>query len=260
MHTREEKIEAFGKLLDVMDTLREQCPWDKVQTNQSLRQNTIEEVFELADALMKEDNENICKELGDVLLQVVFYAKIGSETDSFDIKSVCDKICEKLIYRHPHIYGNTQVDGQEQVLQNWEQLKLKEKGGNKRVLAGVPDALPSVIKAFRIQEKAAHVGFDWDSPTQAMEKVYEEFGELKQEIAAGNRALAEGELGDLLFAIINVARLYGIHPDNALELTNKKFISRFNFVEESAINQGRQLKDMTLEEMDALWNQAKEEL
>lgn len=257
MHTKEEKLEAFGNLLDVMDTLREKCPWDRVQTNESLRQNTIEEVFELADALMKNDKPNICKELGDVLLQVVFYAKIGSETGDFDIKDVCDRICEKLIYRHPHIYGNTQVDGQQQVLQNWEQLKLKEKGGNKRVLAGVPDSLPSVIKAFRIQEKASHVGFDWETADGAMAKVREEYDELAAEIKAGNREKSEAELGDLLFSIINVARLYDIHPDNALEKTNAKFIRRFNFVEEAAITQNRSLRDMTLEEMDALWQEAK---
>ncbi len=257
MHSREEKLEAFGRLLDVMDTLREKCPWDSVQTNESLRQNTIEEVFELADALMKDDKPNICKELGDVLLQVVFYAKIGSETGDFDIKDVCDKICEKLIYRHPHIYGSTQVDGQEQVLQNWEQLKLKEKGGNRRVLAGVPDSLPSVIKAFRVQEKAAHVGFDWETADGAMDKVREEYAELAAELKSGDRQKAESELGDLLFSIINVARLCDIHPDNALEKTNAKFIRRFNYVEESAIAGGRNLKEMSLEEMDALWNEAK---
>lgn len=257
MHSREEKLEAFGRLLDVMDTLREKCPWDRVQTNESLRQNTIEEVFELADALMKNDKPNICKELGDVLLQVVFYAKIGSETGDFDIKDVCDKICEKLIYRHPHIYGSTQVDGQEQVLQNWEQLKLKEKGGNRRVLAGVPDSLPSVIKAFRVQEKAAHVGFDWETADGAMDKVREEYAELAAELKSGDRQKAESELGDLLFSIINVARLCDIHPDNALEKTNAKFIRRFNYVEESAIAGGRNLKEMSLEEMDALWNEAK---
>lgn len=257
MHSREEKLEAFGRLLDVMDTLREKCPWDRVQTNESLRQNTIEEVFELADALMKDDKPNICKELGDVLLQVVFYAKIGSETGDFDIKDVCDKICEKLIYRHPHIYGSTQVDGQEQVLQNWEQLKLKEKGGNRRVLAGVPDSLPSVIKAFRVQEKAAHVGFDWETADGAMDKVREEYAELAAELKSGDRQKAESELGDLLFSIINVARLCDIHPDNALEKTNAKFIRRFNYVEESAIAGGRNLKEMSLEEMDALWNEAK---
>lgn len=257
MHTREEQMQAFGRLLDIMDELRVKCPWDRVQTNDSLRQNTIEETFELCDALMKDNKDEICKELGDVLLHIVFYAKIGSETNDFDIKDVCDKICDKLIFRHPHVFGTTVVDGQEQVLQNWEQLKLKEKGGNKRVLAGVPDALPSIIKAFRIQEKAAHVGFDWETAGQAIDKVREEYSELNSEIEAGNREKAEQELGDLLFAVINVARLYDIHPDNALERTNKKFIRRFNYVEEAAISQGKQLKDMTLEEMDSLWNEAK---
>ena len=264
MNSREEQLQAFSRLLDVMDTLREKCPWDRVQTNESLRQNTIEEVFELCDALMKDDKVNICKELGDVLLHVVFYAKIGSETGDFDIADVCNRLCEKLIYRHPHIYGTTQVDGQEQVLQNWEQLKLKEKGGNKRVLAGVPDSLPSLIKAYRIQEKAAHVGFDWDSPQGALDKVSEEMREFKVEadaVALENHepeaeTRAEQEMGDLLFSVVNVARLYGIHPDNALEKTNQKFISRFNYVEEKAIGQGRSLKDMTLGEMDALWNEA----
>lgn len=265
MNSREEQLQAFSRLLDVMDTLREKCPWDRVQTNESLRQNTIEEVFELCDALMKDDKVNICKELGDVLLHVVFYAKIGSETGDFDIADVCNRLCEKLIYRHPHIYGTTVVDGQEQVLQNWEQLKLKEKGGNKRVLAGVPDSLPSLIKAYRIQEKAAHVGFDWDSPQGALDKVSEEMREFKVEadaVALENHepeaeTRAEQEMGDLLFSVVNVARLYGIHPDNALEKTNQKFISRFNYVEEKAIGQGRSLKDMTLGEMDALWNEAK---
>lgn len=258
MHTREEQMKAFGRLLDIMDELREKCPWDKVQTNESLRQNTIEETFELCDALIRNDTPNICKELGDLLLHIVFYAKIGSETGDFDIKDVCDKLCEKLIYRHPHIYGTVSADGQEQVLQNWEQLKLKEKGGNRRVLAGVPESLPSVVKAYRIQEKAAHVGFDWEKPEQAMEKVYEEFDELKAEISADRHDTAEQELGDLMFALINVARLYDIRPDNALEKTNRKFISRFNYVEEAAITQGRALKDMSLQEMDALWNEAKE--
>lgn len=257
MSTREEQMKAFGHLLDIMDELRVKCPWDRVQTNESLRQNTIEETFELCDALMKDDKAEICKELGDLLLHVVFYAKIGSETNDFDIKDVCDRICEKLIYRHPHVFGTVQVDGQEQVLQNWEQLKLKEKGGNRRVLAGVPDALPSIVKSFRIQEKASHVGFDWERPEQAMDKVYEELDELKAEMASGNHNAAELELGDLLFAVINVARLADIHPDNALEKSNRKFISRFNYIEEKAISSGRSLKDMTLDEMDNLWNEAK---
>lgn len=257
MHTKEEKMQAFGRLLDIMDDLRAKCPWDSVQTNESLRQNTIEEVFELCDAIMKDEKSDICKELGDVLLHIVFYAKIGSETNDFDIKDVCDKICEKLIYRHPHIYGNVEVDGQQQVLQNWEQLKLKEKGGNKRVLAGVPESLPSLIKAFRIQEKASHVGFDWKDPKGALDKVMEEYRELTDELEAKSAERAESELGDLLFSIINVARLFKIQPDNALEKTNKKFISRFNHIEETAIQQGRSLSDMSLDEMDELWNEAK---
>ncbi|HBA13189.1 MAG: nucleoside triphosphate pyrophosphohydrolase [Bacteroidaceae bacterium] len=257
MHTREEQMQAFGRLLDIMDELREKCPWDHVQTNESLRQNTIEEVFELGDALLKDNKSDICKELGDILLHIVFYAKIGSETGDFDIKDVCDKLCDKLIFRHPHVFGSANVDGQEQVLQNWEQLKLKEKGGNKRVLAGVPDALPSIIKAFRIQEKVAHVGFDWRDPQGALEKVLEEYDELIAEIKAGDKEKSEAELGDLLFSIINLARLYDIHPDNALERTNRKFIDRFNYMEESAIRQGRQLKEMSLEELDSLWNEAK---
>lgn len=257
MHTREEQMQAFGRLLDIMDELREKCPWDHVQTNESLRQNTIEEVFELGDALLKDNKSDICKELGDILLHIVFYAKIGSETGDFDIKDVCDKLCDKLIFRHPHVFGSANVDGQEQLLQNWEQLKLKEKGGNKRVLAGVPDALPSIIKAFRIQEKVAHVGFDWRDPQGALEKVLEEYDELIAEIKAGDKEKSEAELGDLLFSIINLARLYDIHPDNALERTNRKFIDRFNYMEESAIRQGRQLKEMSLEELDSLWNEAK---
>lgn len=259
MHSREEQMQAFGRLLDVMDTLREKCPWDSVQTNESLRQNTIEEVYELCDAIIKNDKPNICKELGDVLLHVVFYAKIGSETKDFDIADVCNQLCDKLIYRHPHIYGTTQADTEGQVLQNWEQLKLKEKGGNKRVLAGVPDSLPAVIKAFRIQEKAAHVGFDWDSPQGALDKVREEYAELEAELRAGNRELAESEMGDLLFSVINVARKYKIQPDNALEKTNRKFIGRFNYVEESVLSQGQQMKDKSLEELDSLWNQAKQQ-
>ena len=257
MHNKEDKMQAFGRLLDIMDELRVKCPWDRVQTNETLRENTIEETYELCDALMKDDKSNICKELGDLLLHVVFYAKISSETGDFDIKDVCDHICEKLIFRHPHVFGSTKVDGQEQVLQNWEQLKLKEKDGNKRVLAGVPEALPSVIKAFRMQEKAAHVGFDFDKPEDALCKIYEEADELSAELKAGDKAKAEMELGDLLFAVINVARLYGIHPDNALEITNRKFRDRFNYVEAAAIESGRQMKDMTLDEMEVLWQKAK---
>lgn len=265
MSTRQQQMEAFGRLLDVLDELREKCPWDRKQTNESLRPNTIEEVYELCDALINEDDTNICKELGDVLLHVAFYAKIGSEKGKFDIKDVCDRLCEKLIFRHPHVFPPKEevgVDGEKvttatQVSENWEQLKLREKGGNKRVLSGVPSGLPSIVKAYRIQEKARNVGFEWDDASGAWEKLLEEIAELKVELDKGNKDLAEAELGDLLFATINVARMNGLSPDNALERTNQKFIRRFNYVEEGAIAQGRNLKEMTLEEMDALWDEAK---
>ena len=241
----------------MMDTLREKCPWDRKQTNQSLRPNTIEETYELCEALLNEDNVNICKELGDVLLHIVFYAKIGSEKGEFDIADVCNKLCDKLIFRHPHVYGEVKVDGTEQVLQNWEQLKTKEKDGNKTVLSGVPTALPSVIKAERIQEKASNVGFDWHNREDVWPKVKEEIAEFETEVASMDRDKATREFGDIMFALINAARLYHITPDTALELTNQKFISRFNYVEQRAKEQGRALKDMTLEEMDALWEEAK---
>lgn len=257
MHSREEKLEAFGRLLDVLDTLREQCPWDRKQTNESLRPNTIEETFELCDALMKNDKPNICKELGDVLLHVCFYAKIGSETGDFDIADVCNKLTEKLIYRHPHVYGEARAETAGQVLQSWEQLKLREKDGNKTVLSGVPEALPSLIKAYRIQDKARNVGFDWEEKEDVWSKVREELDELEAELARGDRERSEEELGDFLFSVINAGRLYHINPDNALERTNRKFIRRFNYVEQHTLKQGRNLKDMTLGEMDALWNEAK---
>ena len=266
MSTRQEQMEAFGRMLDVLDELREKCPWDRKQTNESLRPNTIEETYELCDALINEDDENICKELGDVLLHVAFYAKIGDEKGKFDIKDVCDRLCDKLIYRHPHVFPPVEVQAEAptdgsitttQVLENWEQLKLKEKGGNKRVLSGVPSGLPSIVKAYRIQEKARNVGFEWDDASGAWEKLLEEIAELKVELDNGNHDLAEEELGDLLFATINVARMNGLSPDNALERTNQKFIRRFNYVEEGAIAQGRNLKEMTLEEVDALWDEAK---
>lgn len=263
MSTRQEQMDAFGKFLDVLDELREKCPWDRKQTNESLRPNTIEEVYELCDALINEDDTNICKELGDVLLHVAFYAKIASEKGSFDIKDVCDRLCDKLIFRHPHVFppkeevGVGTVTTASQVSENWEQLKLREKGGNKRVLSGVPSGLPSIVKAYRIQEKARNVGFEWDDASGAWEKLLEEIEELKAELDRGSHDLAEAELGDLLFATINVARMNGLSPDNALEHTNQKFIRRFNYVEESAISQGRNLKEMTLEEMDAFWNEAK---
>lgn len=257
MYTRKEQMEAFGRLLDVLDELRVKCPWDRKQTNESLRPNTIEEVYELCDALVKNDQKNICKELGDVLLHVVFYAKIGSETGTFDIKDVCDKLCEKLIFRHPHVLGEVKADTAEQVSENWEQIKMKEKDGNKSVLSGVPDALPSLIKAYRIQDKARNVGFDWEDREQVWEKVKEEIGEFESEVATMDKEKAEAEFGDVMFSLINAARLYKINPDNALEHTNQKFIRRFNYLEEHTIKQGRNLTDMTLEEMDAVWNEAK---
>ncbi|MCM1349405.1 MAG: nucleoside triphosphate pyrophosphohydrolase [Firmicutes bacterium] len=257
MHSREEKIEALGRVIDTLDILRVECPWDRKQTNRSLRANTIEEVYELADALLAEDNANIRKELGDVLLHVLFYSKIGEEKESFDVCDVANALNEKLIYRHPHVFGTVQADTPHQVELNWEQIKLKEKGGNKTVLSGVPKSLPSLIKAFRIQEKAANVGFDWDEPAQVWDKFREEASEFEAELKDGNRERMEQELGDLMFSLVNVARLYGINPDDALELTNRKFISRFNHVEARAKEQGRNLKDMTPGEMDALWNEAK---
>ena len=257
MSTKEEKMEAFGRLLDILDELRVKCPWDRKQTNESLRTNTIEETYELSDALMREDNNEIKKELGDLLLHVVFYAKIGDEKQAFDIKDVCDSLCEKLIYRHPHVFGDTEANTSQKVEQNWEQLKLKEKGGNKKVLAGVPNALPALIKAHRIQDKARNVGFDWEKREQVWDKVQEEFNELKQEIDNMDPDKMEAEFGDLFFSLINAARLYKINPDNALERTNQKFIRRFNYLEAHTISQGRSLKEMTLEEMDQLWEEAK---
>ncbi len=260
MHTREEKLEAFGRLLDVLDTLRVKCPWDAKQTNDSLRSNTIEEVYELVDALIKDEPADIKKELGDVLLHVCFYAKIASEKGQFDIADVCDALCDKLIFRHPHIYGNVQADDAEQVKRNWEEIKLKEKGGNKTVLAGVPAALPSLIKASRIQEKARNVGFDWEEPSQVWDKVREEAAEVETEIRNGNNAGLENEFGDLLFAMVNAARLHGVNPDNALEHTNRKFIDRFNYMEARCHELDKSLKEMSLEEMDAIWEEAKKVL
>lgn len=257
MHTREEKLEAFGRFLDILDELRVKCPWDRKQTNESLRPNTIEETYELCDALLRGDKSDICKELGDVLLHVAFYAKIGSETGDFDIKDVCDRLCEKLIFRHPHVFGEAQAETAAQVVENWEQLKLKEKGGNKTVLSGVPAALPSLIKAYRIQDKARNVGFDWEERSQVWEKVKEEIREFQAEVEQMDKEKAEQEFGDVLFSLINAARLYKINPDNALEHTNQKFIRRFNYVEQHSIRQGRSLKEITLAEMDALWEEAK---
>ncbi|NDW13227.1 nucleoside triphosphate pyrophosphohydrolase [Bacteroides sp. 214] len=257
MHTREEQMQAFGRFLDVLDELREKCPWDRKQTNESLRPNTIEEVYELTDAIIKNDAAEICKELGDVLLHVAFYAKIGAEKEQFDMKDVCDRLCEKLIFRHPHVFGDETAETAGQVSQNWEQLKLKEKGGNKTVLSGVPASLPSLIKAYRIQDKARNVGFDWEEKEQVWDKVKEEFDELQVEIAHMDQEKAEAEFGDLFFSLINAARLYKINPDNALERTNQKFIYRFNYLEAYAKQHGKDLKSMSLEEMDAVWEEAK---
>ena len=266
MHTREEKLEAFGRLLDVLDTLRVKCPWDKKQTNESLRANTIEEVFELCDAIVNDDKKNICKELGDVIMHVCFYALMGSETGDFDIADVCNAEADKLIFRHPHVYPPketletskfTEADTSEQVLQNWEQIKLKEKDGNKRVLSGVPTALPSLIKAYRIQDKARNVGFDWEKREDVWNKVREELGELEAEMNKDDKENSEKEFGDFLFSLINAARIYGINPDNALENTNRKFINRFNYIEDHSIKIGKPLTEMTLDEMDKLWDEAK---
>lgn len=262
-HSREDKLQAFGRLLDVLDELRVKCPWDRKQTNESLRPNTIEETYELCDALMKDDKKDICKELGDVLLHVCFYAKIGSETQDFDIADVCNQLCEKLIFRHPHVFppknheGESHVENAQQVSEQWELLKQKEKDGNKTVLAGVPAALPSLIKAYRIQDKARNVGFDWEERSQVWDKVKEEISEFEAEVEHMDKAKAEAEFGDVMFSLINAARLYKINPDNALEHTNQKFIRRFNYLEQHTLKQGRQLTDMSLEEMDQIWNEAK---
>ena len=257
MHTREEKLEAFGRMLDILDELRVKCPWDAKQTNESLRPNTIEETFELAEALSLNDADNIRKELGDVLLHIAFYSKIADEKNQFDIADVCNALCDKLIFRHPHVFGDVSVDSTEQVLENWEQIKLKEKGGNKTVLGGVPSALPALIKANRIQEKVRNVGFDWEDASQVWEKVEEEMTEVREEINKGDKDATEAEFGDLLFAVVNAARLYGVNPENALERTNKKFIARFNYLEQACKDRGLNLKEMTLQQMDEIWNEAK---
>lgn len=279
MHTREEQLAAFGRLLDIMDDLREKCPWDRKQTFDSLRQNTIEETFELATAISRHDMTEISKELGDVLLHVVFYAKMGSERekdfsgssaedeprDYFDIADVCNRLCDKLIFRHPHVYGDEAAKNAEDVSHLWEQVKLKEKGGNKTVLGGIPDGLPSLVKAYRIQDKVANVGFDWENREDVWDKVKEEIAEFEEEVKKptpdpslkGGEDGMTAEFGDLMFALINAARLYKIRPDNALEQTNLKFMRRFNYVEQKAREQGRALQDMSLEEMDELWNEAK---
>ena len=284
MHTKEEKMKAFGRFLDVLDALRANCPWDKKQTNESLRPNTIEETYELCDALIKNDIHDICKELGDVLLHICFYAKIAEEQEQFDMADVCDALTKKMITRHPHVYHPSQINAEEpkplpyvpedeesgkgkeesepvttvtQVLQNWEQIKLKEKDGNERVLSGVPAALPSVIKAYRIQDKARNVGFDWEKREDVWQKVHEELDELEVELNKDDKERSTEELGDFLFAVINAARLYKLNPDNALEMTNRKFIERFNYIEEHSIKVGKPLTEMTLEEMEVLWQESK---
>ncbi len=274
MSSREEQLKAFGRLLDIMDDLREKCPWDRKQTFDSLRQNTIEETYELATAISRHDMNEISKELGDVLLHVVFYAKMGSEKGEFDIADVCNRLCDKLIFRHPHVYGRIASEGEqpfgitaqnaEEVSKLWEQVKLKEKGGNKTVLGGIPDSLPSLVKAYRIQDKVANVGFDWEKREDVWEKVKEEIAEFEAELTGEkgneltNKRMTE-EFGDLMFALINAARLYKIKPDNALEQTNLKFIKRFNHIETRAKEQGRELKDLSIDEMEALWQEAKKQ-
>lgn len=256
-HTRQERLEALGRVMDTLDILRVKCPWDAKQTNQSLRPNTIEETYELAQALLENDSPNIKKELGDVLLHILFYAKIGDEQGKFDIADVADTLNQKLIFRHPHVFGEVHVDNAHDVELNWEQIKLKEKDGNHTALAGVPKALPALVKSFRIQEKAANVGFDWEKIEQVWDKVDEEASEVRQAVVNGTQDNIEGEFGDLMFAIINAARLYKVNPENALERTNRKFIARFNHIEQRAHELGTPLKDMTLAQMDALWNEAK---
>jgi XTP/dITP diphosphohydrolase len=250
-------MEAFGRLLTVMDELREKCPWDRKQTNETLRKLTIEEVYELGDAVLENDFQEIKKELGDILLHIVFYSKIGEEQGQFDVGDVINSLIDKLIYRHPHIYGTTEAVDSDQVIRNWENLKLTEKGRGKRVLEGVPMALPALVKANRIQEKVRGVGFDWEFKEQVWDKVKEELGELEVEIQAGRKKEMESEFGDLIFSIVNAARLYGIDPESALERTNQKFIKRFNYLEEQTLLKGKSLQEMTLEEMDVYWNEAK---
>ena len=255
MNSRAQQLQSFERLLDIMDDLRAKCPWDRKQTMQTLRHLTIEETYELGDAILDNDLQEVKKELGDVLLHIVFYSKIGSETNSFDIADVCNEICEKLISRHPHIYGDVTVENEEEVKQNWEKLKLRE--GKKSVLEGVPKSLPALVKASRIQDKVKGVGFDWEEPEQVWEKVQEELQELRDEIETGNQEKMEAEFGDVLFSMINYARFLKINPEDALERTNKKFIKRFQFLESKAAELGKSLSDMTLAEMDVFWNEAK---
>jgi XTP/dITP diphosphohydrolase len=255
MNTRQTQLNSFSRLLDIMDDLREKCPWDKKQTLESLRHLTIEETYELGDAILNNDLQEVKKELGDLLLHIVFYAKIGSETNDFDIADVCNEISEKLIFRHPHIYGDLEVADEEEVKRNWEKLKLKE--GKKSVLEGVPKGLPALVKASRIQDKVKGVGFDWEEPHQVWDKVQEELQELQVEVAAGNQDKMEAEFGDVLFSMINYARFLNINPEDALERTNKKFIKRFQYLESKVGELGKPLMDMTLAEMDVFWNEAK---
>lgn len=270
MHTRQEQLEALGRLLDVLDELREKCPWDRKQTNESLRPNTIEETYELCDALIRDDAREICKELGDVLLHVCFYAKIGSEKEQFDMADVCQKLCDKLIFRHPHVFppedieaagakiaGGMKIENDGDVSKMWEKIKQVEKDGNETVLSGVPASLPTLIKAYRIQDKARNVGFDWEDRSQVWEKVKEEISEFEAEVENMDKQKAEEEFGDVLFSMINAARLFKINPDNALEHTNQKFIRRFNYLEQKTLKQGRKLTEMTLAEMDEIWEEAK---
>jgi XTP/dITP diphosphohydrolase len=255
----DKRLQSFKELLDNMDILREKCPWDKVQTFESIKTLTIEEAYELADAIDRKDTQEIKKELGDLILHIVFYSKIASETNDFDIADVLDAINKKLVFRHPHVFSDTNVENADEVSKNWEELKLKEKGGNKTVLGGIPLALPALIKANRIQQKARGVGFDWEIRDQVWDKINEELGELKTEIEKLDKDHMEAEFGDLLFSVINAGRLYGINPENALERTNRKFIKRFNYLESQTIAKGRSLKDMTLAEMEEIWQEAKKE-
>ena len=255
MNSRQQQLASFNKLLDVMDELREKCPWDKKQTFETLRHLTIEEIYELADAILDNDKEEIKKELGDLLLHIVFYAKIGSETNDFDLGEISDSIVEKLIHRHPHIYSDVKVTDEEEVKKNWEKLKLKE--GKKSVLEGVPRSLPALVKASRIQDKVSGVGFDWEEPQQVWEKVQEELSELNEEVKLDNKENIEAEFGDVLFSMINYARFLNVNPENALERTNKKFTKRFQYLEKAAKKVNKQLTEMSLAEMDVFWNESK---
>lgn len=257
MHTKEEKLAQFSRLLDIMDRLRAECPWNRAQTIDSLRPMTVEEVYELSDAVMKKDEEDLKKELGDVMLHIVFYSKIAEEQGKYDVADVLEKVCDKMVFRHPHVFGDVKADDAETVSQNWEMMKTKEKGGNKRVLSGIPDAMPSVLKAHSMQDKARGVGFDWEKKEDVWAKVKEEMGEFEAELRKGDTDHSEEELGDFLFAVINAARLYGINPDTALNRACDKFRRRFTYLEEQTLRKGRSLHDMTLAEMDAIWDEGK---